>query len=319
MIRLALIGEEYPCVKALFDGTVRAEGVELAVTRSPSPEAMRRQLTRWEFDICEMAFGAYLIARAQGADVVLIPAFPRRAFFHTQFACRLDSGIDAPGALAGKRIGVAEYVQSATLWARGILERDFGMDAARATWYVERAGSESTGEVLGFRPPQGIDVRQTPGGKGIAAMLQAGELDAALVGALAQGAPEVQTRSGVRALFTDAFAEADRFVRSHGYAPANHAYMIRGALVREHPQLAARLMQAFRSAVACGQAALPRGAALASLFGNEHFARACAAMPEELFAYGVEANRAMLETVLDLAQSQGLICERSCAAELFAE
>ena len=108
MIRLSLIGEEYPCVKALFDGTVRAEGVEVAVTRSPSPEAMRRQLTRWEFDICEMAFGAYLIARAQGADVTLLPAFPRRAFFHTQFACRVDSGIDVPAAFAGKRVGVAE-------------------------------------------------------------------------------------------------------------------------------------------------------------------------------------------------------------------
>jgi hypothetical protein len=41
---------------------------------------MRRQLTGWEFDICEIAFGAYLIARAQGADVTAIPDFPRRAF-----------------------------------------------------------------------------------------------------------------------------------------------------------------------------------------------------------------------------------------------
>ena len=82
-IRVSLIGELYDCVKPLFDETIRPEGVELVVTRSPSPEAMRRQLTAWEFDICEMAFGAYLIARAQGADVTAIPVFPRRAFFHT--------------------------------------------------------------------------------------------------------------------------------------------------------------------------------------------------------------------------------------------
>ncbi|MGZ5258847.1 MAG: hypothetical protein ACXWC0_14540, partial [Burkholderiales bacterium] len=63
-IRVSLIGEFYDCVKPLFDGIIRPEGMELVVTRSPSPEAMRRQLTAWDYDICEMAFGAYLIARA---------------------------------------------------------------------------------------------------------------------------------------------------------------------------------------------------------------------------------------------------------------
>ena len=94
MTRVSLIGELYDCVKPLFDQTIRPEGVELVVTRSPSPEAMRRQLTAWEFDICEMAFGAYLIARAQGADVTAIPVFPRRAFFHTNFACHADARIE---------------------------------------------------------------------------------------------------------------------------------------------------------------------------------------------------------------------------------
>ena len=152
---------------------MRPEGVELVVTRSPSPEAMRRQLTAWEFDICEMAFGAYLIARGQGADVTAIPVFPRRAFFHTNFACHADSSVDGPRDLAHKRIGVAEYVQSATLWARGVLEHDFGLDPRKAQWYVERSGSGSTGEVLGFKPPRDISVQQTPGGKSLIAMLAA--------------------------------------------------------------------------------------------------------------------------------------------------
>jgi 4,5-dihydroxyphthalate decarboxylase len=107
-MRVSLIGELYECVKPLFDRTTRPEGAELVVTRSPSPEAMRRQLTAWEFDICEMAFGAYLIARGQGADVTAIPVFPRRAFFPTNFMCHADARIDGPRDLASKRIGVAE-------------------------------------------------------------------------------------------------------------------------------------------------------------------------------------------------------------------
>jgi len=202
-IRVSLIGELYDCVKPLFEQTVRADGTELVVTRSPSPEAMRRQLTAWEFDICEMAFGAYLIARARGADVTAIPVFPRRSFFHTNFICRADARIDGPRDLAHKRIGVAEYVQSATVWARGILEHDFALNPGKVQWYVERAGSGSTGEVLGFKPPPAISVQQTPGGKSLVAMLGAGELDMALVGANAQS----QTGSALHPLFADVIAE----------------------------------------------------------------------------------------------------------------
>ena len=152
-IRVSLIGELYDCVKPLFEQTVRAEGVELVVTRSPSPEAMRRQLTAWEFDICEMAFGAYLIARAQGADVTAIPVFPRRCILPHEFRMSCGRPDRWPARPRQQAIGVAEYVQSATLWARGILEHDFGLDPGKAQWYVERAGSGSTGEVLGFKPP----------------------------------------------------------------------------------------------------------------------------------------------------------------------
>jgi 4,5-dihydroxyphthalate decarboxylase len=269
--RVTLIGELYDCVKPLFDATISAEGIELVVTRSPSPEAMRRQLTGWEFDVCEMAFGAYLIARAQGADVTAIPVFPRRAFFHTNFMCHAGARIDGPRDLANKRIGVAEYVQSATLWARGVLEHDFALDARKAQWYVERAGSGSTGEVLGFKPPAAIAVQQTPGGKSLAAMLAAGELDLALLGANAH----TQADPAVHPLFADAIAEGKRFYDTHGYVPANHIYMVRGSLAREHPALVANLYRAFREAKTLAQQSLPRDTSAGVLFGSEALAKTC--------------------------------------------
>jgi 4,5-dihydroxyphthalate decarboxylase len=181
-IRLTLIGGPHEWVLPLFDGTVQPEGIELAVTRAPPPEAMRRQLSTWEFDVAEMAFGAYLIARAKGADIVAIPAFPMRGLFHTSFACHVDSGIDHPSKLVNKRVGIAEYVQTACLWARGILQHDFDMDPFQVKWYAERSGVDSTGEVLGFKPPKGIDLTQIAGGKSLVASLLAHDLDAAQVG-----------------------------------------------------------------------------------------------------------------------------------------
>lgn len=312
-IRVSLIGELYDCVKPLFDGTIRPEGMELVVTRSPSPEAMRRQLTGWGFDICEMAFGAYLIARAQGADVTAIPVFPRRAFFHTNFACHADAPIDGPRDLAHKRIGVAEYVQSATLWARGVLEHDFGMDPRKAQWYVERTGSGSTGEVLGFKPPHGISVQQTPGGKSLVAMLAARELDMALVGGNAQA----QAGNALRPLFADAIAEGKRFYNAHGYIPANHMYMVRGSLAREHPALVANLYRAFHESKTLAQQSLPRETPRGLLFGNEQLARTCESFVGDPFSYGSGSNRKMLETVVQLCQEQGLVRNKPSIEQLF--
>jgi 4,5-dihydroxyphthalate decarboxylase len=311
--RVSLIGELYDCVKPLFDGTLQPEGVELVVTRSPSPEAMRRQLTAWEFDICEMAFGAYLIARRQGADVTAIPVFPRRAFFHTNFMCHANAGIDGPRDLAHKRIGVAEYVQSATLWARGVLEHDFGLDPRKAQWYVERAGSGSTGEVLGFKPPHDITVRQTPGGKSLVAMLAAGELDLALAGGNAQA----QADNALRPLFADAIAEGKRFYVTHGYVPANHLYMIRGSLAREQLALVANLYRALCEAKTLAQQSLPRDRAPGLLFGTEQLARTCETFAGDPFAYGIGANRTMLETVVQLCHEQGLIRDLPPVEQLF--
>lgn len=305
--RVTLIGELYDCVQPLFEGKVKVPGVELVVTRSPSPEAMRRQLTRWEFDICEMAFGAYLIARAQGADVTAIPVFPRRAFFHTNFMCRAGAGVSGPRDLAGKRIGVAEYVQSATLWARGALELDFGLDAAKAQWYVERHGSGSTGEVLGFKPPARLSVQQTPGGKPLSAMLAAGELDVALVGSPVPGA---------QPLFPDVIAEGQRFFNVHGYVPANHLYMVSGSLARAQPELIAHLYRAFGEAKALAQQALPRERQ-GMPFGSETLAVSCASFAGDPFAYGISANRSMLEQVVRLCLTQGLVREAPAVEQMF--
>lgn len=312
-ISLSLIGEHYDCVAPLFDGIVRAGDVKLEVTRCPSPQAMRRQLTTWEFDICEMAFGAYLIARSQGADVTAIPVFPRRAFFHTNFMCHADARIAGPHDLAAKRIGVAEYVQSATLWARGALEHDFGLDPRKALWFVERAGSGSTGEVLGFRPPNDISVQQTPGGKSLAAMLTAGELDMALMG----GNVQAQAGRAPHPLFSDALAESRRFHATHGYVPANHLYMVRGELARRHPALVAELYAAFCESKMLAHQSLRDGQQPGILFGNEQLAAACASFAGDPFAYGIDANRAMLETVVQLCLEQALIRDKPAVESLF--
>ena len=85
-------------------------------------------------------------------------------------------------------------------------------------------------------------------------MFAAGELDMALLGGNAQ----VQDGNAVRPLFADAIAEGRRFYDTHGYIPANHTYMVRGSLAREHPALVANLYRAFREAKTLAQESLHR-------------------------------------------------------------
>jgi 4,5-dihydroxyphthalate decarboxylase len=315
--RISLIGEAYECVAPVFDGALAPDGVEIVATRSPSPEAMRRQLTAWEFDVCEMAFGAYLIAKERGADVSALPVFPRRAFFHTQFVVREAAGIATPADLHGKRVGVAEYVQSATLWARGVLERDFGVDPKRIAWFVERSGAQSTGAVLGFDPPPGLNIIETPGGRRVAAMLEAGELDAALVGAWFQRL-DTALPPGLKPLFPDVVLEGKRFLARHGYIPANHIYMIRGSLAREAPDVVAALYRAFVRTGSEAARTVMSASETGRLYGSELLPRICGALGGAPFAHGIEANRAMLEDVVRLCCDQGLVRAPVPVASMFA-
>jgi 4,5-dihydroxyphthalate decarboxylase len=187
------------------------------------------------------------------------------------------------------------------------------MNPHKTQWYVERFGSGSTGEVLGFKPPPDISVQQTPGGKSLVAMLAAGELDMALVG----GTAHAQARNALRPLFADAIAEGKRFYAAHGYVPANHLYMIRGSLAREHPALVANLYRAFHEAKALAQQSLPREKPRGLLFGNEQLARTCESFAGDPFSYGTGSNRTMLETVLQLCQEQGLVRDKPSIEQRF--
>src|SRR5262249_52087401 len=120
-----------------------------------------------------------LIARANGSDMVGIPVFPSRRFMHMELSYHVDSGIKVPSDIAGKRLGVGEYQQTASLWTRGILEHEFGVSQYSIDWYMERSEEFSHGGATGFSPPKGIKFHRIPNDKSLASMLVNNELDVA--------------------------------------------------------------------------------------------------------------------------------------------
>src|SRR4029077_6854122 len=115
-LRLSFVSAFNERVEPLMNGSVQPEGVELIATYSDPSETFWRQLKFQEFEISEMSLSSYLIANSRGMDTVAIPVFPSPRFRREQLWYLVDSGIRQPGVVTAKRIGVAEYQQTASLW-----------------------------------------------------------------------------------------------------------------------------------------------------------------------------------------------------------
>jgi 4,5-dihydroxyphthalate decarboxylase len=316
-------------VEPLMDGTVEVEGVELIPTYSHPGETFWRQLKFQEFDVGEMSLSSYLIARSRGVDMIAIPVFPSRRLFHLEVAYHADSGIKEPMDLVGKRIGVAEYQQTAALWTRGVLERDFGVSQYKVHWHMERSEELSHGGATGFTPPPGISFHRIPSDKSLASMLLAHELDAAaVVGPWTRSASVVDRSSRIpgsgdwskiKLLFPDRMAESRRFFKKHGFLPANHTYIIRGDIYRKYPWVAFNLYSGFVKAKALAAEKLLERIPSALFFGREYLAMTKEIVGDDPFAYGINANRPMLERLVDYSHEQGLTKEKTKIEDLFAE
>ena len=328
-IKLSFISGSNERVQPLLDGTVEPEGVELVPTYSDPSETFWRQLKFQEFEISEMSLSSYLIAKSQGMDMIAIPAFPARRFMHAQLSYHGDAGIKQPGDLVGKRIGVGEYQQTASLWTRGILEHDFGVSQYKVHWYMERSEELSHGGATGFSPPEGISFQRIPTDKSLASMLVNHEIDAASVHRAFQKETNIIDRSTqlratggdwskIKPLFPDKIAEGERFFKKHGYIPANHAYIIRGDVYRQYPWLAFNLYKAFVEGKELAQEKLSDSIPSGLVFGAEYRAMTKRIFGDDPFPYGIKANRPMLQTIIDYSHEQGLTREKLKLEDLFA-
>lgn len=316
-------------VRPLVDGVVRPDGIDLVPTVSHPGETFWRQLRFGDFDVSEMSLSSLLIAKSRGSDLVAIPAFPSRRFFHIELDKRTDAGIGSPTDLAGKRVGVPEYQQTAALWLRAVLKHDFGVDPTQVHWFMERGEALSHGGATGFTPPPGVRLDYVAPDRSLASMILAGELDAALVRPnrtasasnvieRSQGTQRAGDWSMIAPAFGDGIAEGKRFFDAHGFIPINHTYVIRGELFRRQPWVALNLYQAFLEAKRVAERDLLEAVPLSLLFRYEYLDQVRELFGPDPFPYGFRANRATLEELASHSHEQGLTPEVVDVESLFA-
>ena len=332
-LRLSFMSSTSDRVAPLIDGRVQPEGIELIHTFGGMSEGAWRHLNFHEFEFHELSISSYLISREQGADWIAIPVFPHRSFMHMGLHYNTDSGIEKPSDVVGKRIGVGEYQQTAALWMRGIMEHDHGVSQYKVHWYMERTEEMSHGGATGFEPPEGISFQRVPPDKSLASMLLANELDIASVNPAALSEPGGQgpnlvdrswrirgqgDLSKIKPMFPDRIAEGSRFFKEHGFIPANHTYVIRGDVYRENPWVALNLYNAFVQAKELSVRMLPARMPTDLVFGNDYMRQTRAVFGDDPYPYGIKANEAMLNTLIDYSHEQGLTKKRANIEEMFA-
>ena len=289
---------------ALKDGTVRPQTFAFAFEEVPVLiDAFRRMVRGLEFDICEMSLTTYLCARRYGKPFTALPIPIVRGFHHGAIAVNAKAGIAHPKDLEGKRVGVNRgYTVTTGVWARGVLDAEYGVDLDRITWV--RSGDEHVAE---FVPPPNV-VPIEPGTT-LAQMLIAGEIVAAI-------GVEVD-HPDVRPLIPDAFEAGVRALRERGDYPINHVIVVKDALLAAHPDLAADVFGAFAEAKRRYVERLATGRIEQPTAIDELHRRVMEITGDPL-PYGIEPNRAVVEQLIVHAVDQRIIPERVPVEELFA-
>ncbi len=99
-LRLTVACGDYEIVRALKEGAVAADGLDLVMLTGMGPrERHWRMARKAEFDVCEANVGAYFMERDQNSTVraplTAIPVFLHRRFRHGFLFVNATAGIRA--------------------------------------------------------------------------------------------------------------------------------------------------------------------------------------------------------------------------------
>jgi len=308
--------------RPILDGTIKPDGIDLVPTVLHPSEMFWRQLTFAEFDVSEMSMSSLLIDISHGnSNWVAYPVFTSRQLFHTGIWIRTDRGIEKPEDLKGKKVGVPEYQQTAALWARGVLQHEFGVSPTDIEWWMERTEDRSHGGATGFKPPEGIRLNRIPPEKSIGSMMLSGELDATLLyivdnNLVDRSKENLDASTKVRRLFPDPVAEGARYFQKTGFFHINHGMVVRKSILEEHPWVALNLFNAFHQAK---NAVYQRTQDLMDVyFRLGVFPPDKKKATLDPFPYGVKTNQSILETIARYSNEQGLTPRVLGLDEVFA-
>jgi 4,5-dihydroxyphthalate decarboxylase len=303
-VQLSLAISDYDHVRDFADGKIQAEGIEITHIDLPVEEIFSRFTRFREFDISEMSLARTTALISRGLpDITAIPVFPSRFFRLGAFYVAADSPIEEPQALAGKRIGIPAWIQTALVYARAYLVHQVGIPLTDVEWFQAAVNVAGLGEEVAPVLPVGVSYIPVAN-KSLTDLLIDGEVDA-IISARPPRAFEQGDRR-IRRLLADPQAAEEAYWSETGIFPIMHTVAMRPDVIENYPWVPRNLFAAFEEA--------KRRAMVRALDGNicrfpmawsvDNAERARAMFGEDFWPYGIEANRRTLEAFLGFAFEQ---------------
>ena len=243
-MRLRTLLGDYPVTRALKEGRVHSTSIELDIADVKVPHtAFKRVVRDLEFDVAELAIVTFLMARAFGKPLKLLPAVMFGRFQHPYLVCLKDL---APKDLEGKRVAIRSSSVTTVAWIRGILTDDYGVDLDRVKWVTFEDA-----HVAEYRDPPGTE--RAADGKTPLAMLLAGEVDAAVL------ADPLPKDARLKNVIPDPAAAAVDWHRRKGALQINHMVVVKESMEPELVQEVYRLLRESKKLGAEHSATCPFG------------------------------------------------------------
>lgn len=304
---------------ALKDGRVFMEGVKAEYIEVDAlADVAQRMVHEADFDVCEMALATYLIARSLGAPLIALPVFVGRRFHHGDLLVRLDKGIRSPRDLEGRRVGVPADSGTASVWTRGMLQNDYGVDLDRVTWVID--GEAPLG---GVRLPP--NVARLPAGESMESMMASGEIQALFTGSAGIGRSGARSGSGktadplaadCRELFDDVMAEEVAWFKRTGIYPIQAVVVLREALLTDYPQAARTVFGAFVNARQIYLDRLMKGGVQND--ADRDYRRLARIVGDPL-PYGVDDNLPAIQAFMMYCHQQNLLPRQYAVDDMFVD
>jgi 4,5-dihydroxyphthalate decarboxylase len=304
-LTLTAVTRTQGATQALKDGTVQPANATLNFEEVPVLiQAFRRMVRTLDFDMTEMAFTTYMVAKAHGKPFTALPVFLVRGFHHGAILRGTKSAGLTPKDLQGRPSGVNRgYTVTTGVWARGILAEEYGVDLSKITWVL--SGDEHVQEYV--PPPNVVPV---PSGKNVPDMVAAGELAAGV------GMPA--DRPDLTTLIPDAEEAGYRALRERGFYPINHLVVVKDELLAAHPGLAADLFGAYAAAKNRYVGALTSNTIEEPNATDRMYQRVAEITGADPMPYGIAPNRAMIDQLISYAVDQKILDKPVAAEDLFA-
>src|SRR5580693_8722570 len=311
---------KYDRIEALRSGEVAVEGIDLNVMVFPSGrQIFDRMVGGEEFDVSELSASEFIAHAGRGnSPFVAIPVFPSRVFRHGYIFINKQSGIRTPKDLEGRRVGLPLYTQTASIWLRGHLMHQFGVDIGKIRWMqgaVETGGMHGNPHALPLLRPVVIEQNMT--GRPLAELLATGEIDAYLG---SRKPPSFGSNPDVVRLLPNHHELERELYQSSKIFPVMHLVAIRRAVYEKNPWIASSLYAAFVEAKRIARARLRYAGSLAAMLPwlQDELEEIDEVFPGgDPFAYGVEPNRPTLEALVQYMAEQHFIPRTMPIQELF--